>query len=437
MKRFFLFTIAIAVAAVGCTKSGLVDAPQTYEAPISFEPYAGKIPVTKASLADGISIRQSLENGGGFHVTGFINNSTIDYKKYYMNKDVYDINGGSGATASWKYEGVAYWPEGSTLDFVAYGLNAKKEVGGIPAVEADPDKEIEASPAVPGTPTITFDDSNFPYTKFTYSVPNNVADQEDLVVSKYEAGKSLASGTNSGTVQFVLEHVLSRVGFSVKTNNAPETDGTEGVKVTIKNITLNGSMATSGVVDLTQSTAFITAGTASATSYSIFDSEYVKGGELTHPGFITGNTLTAVPIYANTTFTGTNNAVQEVPSSTNGVPVDEDLLEAYNNRFMMIMPGTVGNLANNVKPYIEVIYQLTDAEEQVARITLEKTATTTNDNGETVTTTSPWTFEAGKAYEFVFTASTTAIGFSVTVSEWVTTGNPLVTQEFTLTPNVE
>jgi hypothetical protein len=85
------------------------------------------------------------------------------------------------------------------------------------------------------------------------------------------------------------------------------------------------------------------------------------------------------------------------------------------NRYMMLIPTTLGADA-----HILVRYQLTDADEQTAKISL-----------------ADWKFEAGKSYDFVFKVSTSAIGFYVEVSPWdsyfPTEGNSGI---YTLTPEI-
>lgn len=395
MKRLIFLTITLVAATVSCTKSGLLETPQTYEDPISFEPYSGKIPVTKATEAT----LQTMKDGLGFHVTGFLHSSATDFTADYLDVDV-------TFNSSWGYDGVAYWPEGGSLDFVAYGLLNDVD---------------DASP-------ITFDNDSF--TAFTYVVPEDVADQQDLVVSGLLADKK-ASNTESGNVvKFQFEHVLSRVGFSVKTNN--DYNAAQPVNVTIKQVTLNGTFVNTGDVDLTSTTPQINpevaATTNTTTRYSLFDTDYAFGttSGTGIPAFMTKDTKTATPIYPNTSFNA--GASYAEPTQTN----ETNRLD----RFMMIMPGRVGDLTvdnNQVTPYIEVVYQLTGAPEQVARVPLTQTVTT--GSGETATTTTDnWTFVAGRAYEFIFTVSTTAIVFDVEMNSW---SNPAETHESTLTPEIQ
>lgn len=379
--------IALSTVVLGCTKSDVLESSKTFESPISFEPYTGKAPVTKATEA---TITTIQAEGVGFQVTGFIQNMTTsgetttdktDYTTPYLNKTVtYD------GSSSWVYDGAAYWPESGKLCFVAYGRNAGANFSAV----------------------------NDSYTEFTYTVPANVAGQKDLVISDLITDQSISDPT----VDVTLNHVLSKVGFSVKTNNAASP--TNGVTVTIKNVTLNGKFVNKGTVNLTASTAAITPSTNTADiteCYSLFDSSYKKDDEPTTalPCFNTGNSTTAKEIYASHTFTNDTDDTKlnlEPATSPN-----------ENDRFMMIMPGTVGNLADDVPPYIEVVYQLTDAEEQVAKVPLVQSTGTMKTN---------WNFLPGTSYEFVFTVSTTAIGFTVEVGAWTDYEGSDTT--YTLTP---
>ena len=87
-----------------------------------------------------------------------------------------------------------------------------------------------------------------------------------------------------------------------------------------------------------------------------------------------------------------------------------------NNRYMMLIPCTPGTTAS--KATIDVIYQLTDAEEQKAKVELPES----------------FIFEKGKGYEFVLKVSTMAVSFQVEVIDWAT---GTVDASYTLTPVVE
>lgn len=344
MKRIIYTALALAAVAVGCTKSNLVDVPEAQKTPITFDTYNGRVPVTKASDL-------TSDNIAGIHVTGFLAGEgalPTEYTKEYMDVDVTKADG------KWTYSPLAYWPASGTIKFVAYGSNAKNHM------------------------TFTQKGDKTSFTEFTYVVPNEVANQQDLVVS------GIGTETKEGnTVKFTMKHLLSRVGFQIK------TIGT-GATVTISSVKLCGTFKTTGTVDLTaQDTEGntgnpkIVAGTTNTVSeYSLF-----KSGE----SFVTSNAATATRIYGNT-------------SSAEDFTADSD------NCYMMIMPGQVGLLTGDANPYIEVKYQLTgQTSVQTANIPLGET------EGTVFT---PMTFEAGKAYEFIFTVSISSIEFTGEVMTW-------------------
>ena len=382
MKRFFFATIALAAVAIGCTKSGLIESPQTYEEPITFEPYTGKLPVTKATEAKSdTTLKRS-----GFRVIGFTetqNGAITTTGTPFLDKVVRWGKPTSEATADkWYYEGAAYWPDGQNLSFMAYGLNVNEETG-------------KGSPAI----TDRFVMNGSDYSSFTYTVPEKVALQKDLVISPVLKGVN-NSGEGDKTVRFQMKHVLSRIGFSVLTT------GTAGVEIIIKNIKLQGSFATQGTVDLdamttgetpTPATPSISPSSSkTAMTYSLFDSDYDKtktSGNF--KGFITSsvnNQTTA--IYNNTSFAAGS---EYDPDGKSG-----DAAAASDSRFMMLMPGNVGPNAK-----IEVTYQLSGGEDMVAEVSIAN-----------------FNFAGGTAYEFVFSVSTVAVGFNVQVKEWSDTENP-------------
>ena len=86
MKRFFFSLIALAAVAASCTQSALVETPDLNGTEITFNPYTGRTPVTRAT---DIVKATGLANAGGFQVIGFIkqgNNESL-----YMEKAVTDV----------------------------------------------------------------------------------------------------------------------------------------------------------------------------------------------------------------------------------------------------------------------------------------------------------------------------------------------------------
>lgn len=391
MKTHVHIAIALLAIAVGCTKSSLVDVPESQNIPITFEPYSGKAPVTKAAEVNNNTIRKAINNGGGFHVTGFLHTettsgegenvtvtNTTDYSKTYMNSDVYDSTAGEGGTASWVTDVTSYWPASGSLDFVAYGLNTDKTLND-------------------GTEMMNFNGSN---TSFIFKVPDSVAEQEDLVVSDFMSKKTLPDSGNAdgvdqnGTVTFTLKHLLSRVGFKVQTLYT--TDSAPDVTIKITDITLHGGFVNEGTVNLDAASVTITPDeTKTTASYSFFE-----GGEY----FEAAASKDLVQICANGT--------------TAVLPEGQTFSPKTTDCYMMLMPGTVKDNATAIdqtigtNPYVEITYQLSGAGPQTKRLALPDIP------GASEGVTTNWTFAANKAYEFLFTVSVESIDFSAEVLDW-------------------
>ncbi len=413
MKRFFFSVIALSAIAISCTKSGLVELPQTFETPITFEPYTGKAPTTKATVMDSDALQAPMYDAtsatptkGGFHVLAFTHtttgeNSVADYTATpYMDEDVWyeaavtdnpettDVN--EAKEAYWDYNGVSYWPEGK-LDFVAYGLNAKNYM--------------------------TFTSK----TTFTYAVPRLVSAQEDLIVAEPQKGET--NDGNGSKINIPFKHLLSKVGFSLETNYADPN-----VKVTIKKIVLSGNFYNQGVVDMTAAAPAVGTKSGAVESYTFFGMpgtdnsvvDYNPEAANTYDCFV-GESKGKVtdpetskqvydPIYANHTITVTANVTDAGTTYSQATPqlktgASED------NRYMMIIPTEA---QANAK--ITVVYQLTGDEERTAEAQLA------ND----------FEFEAGMGYEFVLKVSTLKVDFSVNVSGW--DPNVDIKESYTLTP---
>lgn len=362
MKKHIFTAIIFATATLSCTKSNLVEVPQSQETPITFEVYNGKAPMTKAISIIGATGEpengQSLADAGGFHVTAF---KTTDYTSAYFNKDM------AWSTNAWAAtdNNDVFWPGDATLDFLAFGNNVSgKKVTSNGVTQVDLISPI--SPATDGS-----------FTQFTYNVPDIVAEQEDLIVSGIITTK--LSETNGGAVQLEMKHILSRIGFKVNVSGS--------AAVVINEITLNGAFSTSGTVDLRSTTPAIVSVKDNAnnvvktpTSYSLL------------PG--------------DTSFSPVPNQIQQIHSGTE---------ETAENCYMMIIPGEVGNYAESTKPYIHIEYTLGGVEdEKDIPLTVDNTATGGN-----------MVFAAGKAYEYIFTISAAKIDFTGSVVDWDETGtNP-------------
>ena len=219
MKRFFFSLIALSAAVVGCTQSALLETPEQFGTEITFSPYTGRTPVTKAT---DIVQATGLADAGGFQILGFLTQGTTTTP--YMDKLVTGtINPAEGENedgVTWSYNGNVYWPDASTsstttLSFVGYSANATNLV--------DWTEENE---------------------EFVYTVPETVSQQIDLLATNYQSGLSLVSNS-TGVVNLQFNHLLSKIGFKLKANKT-----NEDIKVHISNLALCGTMPTQGTLNL-------------------------------------------------------------------------------------------------------------------------------------------------------------------------------------------
>ena len=374
MKRIIFITIALAAMSIGCTKSNLVSVSKGQKTPIVFETYNGKTPLTKATEVTESTFEASTESAPAFRALAMLPTGAgyMDEPVWYVpavedNPDTEDKD--ETMAAYWDYDGVTYWPsDGSSLTFAAYGLNV-------------PEDNILLS-------------SN----TLTYTVPEYAADQADLIVATPVTQDATTGG---GVVSLVFKHMLSRIGFTLQTSS-------NGTNVTVKTIELHGNFKSSGEVDLTAEAPSIASTVNSATTscYSLF-----KTGDYFET-LSTDDPAAGVKIYPRYVSDGVGGYVT----------VDDE-----SDRFMMIIPGEITETVDTddidkdkvtdekADPYIKVVYQIAGASDQLALIPLKRSIV--NADGE-VTGTENWNFEAGKAYEFVFTVSVTKIEFTGSVVDW-------------------
>ena len=466
MKKTLFFIVALAAVAIGCTKSEVVKAPgrgreikfSTYvgKTPLTKAESADLAYVQRElATGGGFQVYAFLHNyitpvpgtpAEGEQVYNgtdtYVPVSSIGTSTAYMDKVVTWVGPVSDNTETpdineakdgyWDYDGVVYWPDHTTsrkLAFAAWGLNVKDNI------TWETDKNVAGN-----------EKSQHPaeqsYTKFTYTVPSAVADQKDLLVAPFLPNQGLSENTEASPVTINFKHLLSRVGFQVVANQ-----DTDDVEIKIQEIKLIGKFPTTGKVDLKDNGVIV----PNIEENDPFQTEYTF-----FPGFeYFSTTSSKVPtdIFANriyvasqdetteeggeqqdptteedsttdngTTEDGGEATEPEQPSAPTGDPI---VNSDASNRYMMIMPsqqakhlvyeadgvtpdldedGNVQYIAGETRPgaYIEVHYQLTDADPQRAMVSLDN-----------------WTFVAGKSYTFIFKVSTYSIEFDVKVDEWV------------------
>ena len=406
MKKALFFIVALASVAIGCTKSEVIKAPGRGRE-IKFDNYVGKTPVTRAESVDLDYLKRD-----SVKVYAFLHNyvepttQVPEGEEVYKGDDVYvDVSEIPTISAyldkvltwdtdnsKWDYPGVVYWPDYSKsrkLAFAAYALNVKDNI----VWDEDPNVPYNEKSGHPEGQS---------YTKFTYTVPDAVKDQKDLLVTPFLPNQGLDENANAQAVQLNFKHLLSRVGFQVVANQDGDVD------IDIKEVTLHGKFPTQGKVNLKGSgvidpiTTDDDANAKYVTKYDFFPTDNY---------FTTKSSKNPVNIFENRIVSSKTELTDgEGETQITVTESDDD-----SNRFMMIMPSTQattgttdseGNVtfAEGVLPgaYIEVVYQLTDADVQTARVSLDG-----------------FKFDAGKSYTFRFKVSTLSIEFDVTVDSWL------------------
>ena len=406
MKKALFFIVALASVAIGCTKSEVIKAPGRGRE-IKFDNYVGKTPVTRAESVDLDYLKRD-----SVKVYAFLHNyvepttQVPEGEEVYKGDDVYvDVSEIPTISAyldkvltwdtdnsKWDYPGVVYWPDYSKsrkLAFAAYALNVKDNI----VWDEDPNVPYNEKSGHPEGQS---------YTKFTYTVPDAVKDQKDLLVTPFLPNQGLDENANAQAVQLNFKHLLSRVGFQVVANQDGDVD------IDIKEVTLHGNFPTQGKVNLKGSgvidpiTTDDDANAKYVTKYDFFPTDNY---------FTTKSSKNPVNIFENRIVSSKTELTDgEGETQITVTESDDD-----SNRFMMIMPSTQattgttdseGNVtfAEGVLPgaYIEVVYQLTDADVQTARVSLDG-----------------FKFDAGKSYTFRFKVSTLSIEFDVTVDSWL------------------
>lgn len=402
MKRFLFSVCALAAVVVGCSKSEVLNRPNA-EVPIEFNPYAGRVPVTRSTSANIETLGES-----GFQVYAFLYNADgPDWvSSPYMNK-VVTCENPLADEPEWTYSGHAYWPASRKLAFIAYGLNTGNLI-----TRPEGGQEYE----------------------FDFNVPDVVAEQKDLLVAAVQRDQAYIEETQGtpedGTVDFTFSHLLSRIGFSLVTKN------NNAVPVTIEQVNLKGTFYEKGHVDLTiTAPTTITIGdTEKSAGRPFINPEESDAKEKTYVLLPNGGSFTdyasaaGTPIYDNSMlyekFTGNADTpdddeykpLYDTSDETPETQEEKDAKAASEankaNRYMMIIP-TVTPTSSTEAPKI-----LTHNAKLYVKYFLPGAGTF----GDVVVDLSTIDFEPGKSYDFKFKVSTNGISFSVTVEEWDTTG---------------
>lgn len=220
-KKFFMGIAAMAaLTLVSCSSddlNSLSDNSSKNEA-ISFDGYLGRSAVAVNGSRGSVVDKTTLQSEG-FGVFGNYNTGgQTSNPDFFKNQKVTY----STTESKWTYSPLRYWPAQGHIDFLAYAPYA--------------------------------DETTLTNTSLDFNVKDKAADQKDLLWAN-------AMNKTNGTVTFNFAHALSRLGYSVKLEDA----SSESVAtITLNKITLAGSAPgsttgstkkafyTKGTIDLSQ-----------------------------------------------------------------------------------------------------------------------------------------------------------------------------------------
>ena len=225
-KIFMGIAAAAALTLVSCSSddlNSLSDNSSKNEA-ISFDGYLGRSAVSvngsRGSVLEKTQLQESKEGFGVFGNYSSEGTTTAYGDNWFKNQKV------TYKTSAWTYDDVKYWLPQGHIDFLAY------------------------APHVDGT---TLKNTSC----IDFTVEGEVAKQKDLLWAN-AANKTKENIVNTNNkVKFQFAHALSRLGYTVKLNNA-YSDAT----FTLKKITLAGSsdgaenaFYTTGTIDLSKTSS--------------------------------------------------------------------------------------------------------------------------------------------------------------------------------------
>ena len=360
MKKNLFGWLAMAAMLVGtgCSTDEVVN-DYSPENAIQFGTYVGRDAQGRGTVLDN-TVATGLSHQG-FGVFAYYTNdgdfkpasSELNYMKNTMVT--------STDATNWTYSPIKYWPNEATdkLSFFAYA----------------PYNSGYSPNSTTGDPILSF------------TVPNEVTNQIDLVVADATDMKDLTKQSVNGKVSFDFKHVLSRVGFDVEavidqTNEAdgvnPDTDSqnnaiADGTVITVQEVELYGNFNTSANINLNSSAW--SNGTTESVSYKLM---------------------------------GTSGDFTDV---ANSVSISKAQLNK-DSEYMMLIP-----VETNIKIRVKYTVTTTDFSLDGGNSEIVNDITSAE---------IPFTFVQGKAYDFVLHLGLTSVKLSASVTGWDTEENIVV-----------
>ncbi len=353
-KRLFLGLLAVAaVSFTACQKDEVISQMPKDQA-IEFGTYLGRGAQTKGSVITTTELQTQ-----GFGVYAYYTGQS-DMSAYSIPATPNFLNNEKVSGADWSYTNTKYWPNtpGDKISFYAYGPYDSANDNAIAIATADTKKPV-----------------------LTYTVDADITKHMDVLFAP--AQENFTKPAPGDKVNMKFYHALSRIGFKVNTAADYSTDG---VTITLTNVTLNGKFYTSAAMDLG------TAGINTTGTPAVFSS-------------VKDNWTSQVTPDASVSFEYFNNSqVVSYKANTDASTTDDDPVDVNrsNGYYIMVIPQ---EFADTDKIELSVSYDLTDA--------------TSSTISNTVTKAINFDFEAGKAYTFLITiGGLQKVEFTADVIDW-------------------
>lgn len=386
MKKNYLAWSLAALALAGCSQNDIMETNPDAHSAIGFGVYTGvqtKGLITDNTDTDGTTANGLKVAGKGFGIMAYLTTGA-DYsatatKATFMNNQ--QVTWDTGASGSWKYTPVKYWPNNTTdrISFFAYAPYSTSGSNGITLTDA----------------------TNSANPKLDFTLQTEQKKLVDLVVSDATTGdtgtQNRTSASSGNNVSFDFKHVLTRVTMKAQTDKNIKDNAQTKVYITKVELVSTDKLAKNATLDMV--TRKWTLPATGATNYN--DSYVLADGANSATGVLNMATASSYGDYTKSSI-----EIDETPKSL-----------FIDNHYLFLIP--VGNdgggtADNDVK--VKITYDIVTLPSDGAG-----TAAVSSDTKEVNIGTG--VLAQGKAYSLNFTVGLKEIKVTVTDFNWDTTEN--------------